>query len=104
MSKAQVKKIIKKYTETLIENGLPVKGTYLFGSHALGKSNKWSDIDVAVVVDENKANFWKKLSLYSKIGLAVDRRLEAHIFSTLDFKNDSDPMVFEIKRTGLRVV
>ena len=103
MSKAKVKKIVKNYAEMLEDNGLTVKAAYLFGSCVSGRAGKWSDIDVAVVVDDSKINFWRKLALYSKIGMAVDRRLVAHVFSVRDFQNDSDPMVFEIKRTGIKL-
>ena len=103
MSKSKAKKIVGKYASALKDGGLSVKSVYLFGSHVSGRANEWSDIDVAIVVNDNKMDFLKNLSLFSKIGLGVDRRLETHVFSVNDFKNDSDPLVFEIKKTGIRV-
>lgn len=103
MSKSEVKKIIQDYKNKLRENGLQFQAVYLFGSHAHGKSDKWSDIDVAVVLKNTKGNYWKNWSAYSRVGLAVDNRLETHIFNINDFQNISDPMVHEIRKTGVKV-
>jgi len=103
MSRVEAKKIIKKYAEKLKEENYPFFAIYLFGSHAKGKSNKWSDIDVAVVSDKLKKQRDLNRFLLWKIRRDVDARIEPHGFTVEDFKENADPMVSEIKKTGVRV-
>lgn len=103
MSKTEIKKIVRQYVKLLKDNELPVRTAYLFGSYAYGKPHRWSDIDVAIVINSEK-NLWKNSATYSRMGLAIDRRLETHLFDTQDFKDDSDPMVYEIRKRGLKIV
>lgn len=104
MDKSQVKKIVKKYAGKLKKENYPFSAIYLFGSYAQNKNNKWSDIDVAVVSDKLKRNWWKNEVLLSHISLDIDSRIEPCGFTVKEFKDNSDPMVYEIKKTGIRVV
>ncbi len=104
MSKTQVKNIAKEYAKKLRAEGYPFFAVYLFGSYAQGKANEWSDIDIAVISDKLKKNWWKNEILLSHLGLDVDLRIEPHGFTVEDFKDEYDPMVYEIKKTGIRIV
>lgn len=104
MSKVQAQKIIKKYAKELKAKNYSFFAIYLFGSYAQGKANKWSDIDVAVVSDKLKKDWWKNEMLLSHLSLDIDTRIEPHGFTVKDFQNECDPMVYEIKKTGIRVV
>jgi predicted nucleotidyltransferase len=104
MSKTEAKTIIKKYTKKLRDNNYPVSSVYLFGSHAKGGAHAESDIDVAVVSNKLKRNREKARFLLWDMRMDVDTRIEPHGFSVADFKNDTDPMVYEIKKTGIKVV
>ena len=104
MSKTNAKKIVKKYADKLKAEKYPFSAIYLFGSRARNRNTKWSDIDVAVVSDKLKRNWWKNEILLSHISLDVDFRIEPHGFTVKDFEDDSDPLVYEIKKTGVRVV
>jgi predicted nucleotidyltransferase len=104
MPEINAKKIVEKYADKLKKEKYPFSAIYLFGSYAQNKNNKWSDIDVAVVSDRLKRNWWKNEILLSHISLDVDPRIEPHGFTVKGFADDSDPMVYEIKRTGVRVV
>jgi predicted nucleotidyltransferase len=104
MSKAQAKKIVKKYSEKLRASHYPLSAIYLYGSYAKGNAGKWSDIDVAVVADRLNTDWWKNEKLLSNISLEVDSRIEPHGFTVKDFADDCDPMVYEIKKTGIRIV
>lgn len=103
MSKKTAKKIVKKYAEKLKENEYPFRAVYLFGSHAQGKAGKWSDIDVAVVSDKLKRNNDKNRLLLWKLRMGVSTKIEPHGFTPEDFKINEDPMVYEIKKTGVRI-
>ena len=104
MSKAEVKKIVKKYAETLKKADYVFSAIYLFGSHAKGKAQKWSDIDVAVVSKKLRRNFDKNRFLLWNLRMNVDNRIEPHGFTPEDFAERLDPMVAEIRKTGIRVV
>ncbi|MDP3057616.1 MAG: nucleotidyltransferase domain-containing protein [bacterium] len=103
MSKAAVKKIVKKYAEKLKEENYPFAAIYLFGSYAKGSQHKWSDIDVAVVSDKMKRNKSANESLLWYIRRDVDSMIEPHGFTVKDFRDNNDPMVYEIKKTGIKI-
>lgn len=103
MSKATAKKIVKKYAEKLEKEDYSFSAIYLFGSHVRNRANNWSDIDVAVVSDKLKRNLDKNSLKLWQVRREIDLRIEPHGFTVEDFKNDTDPMVYEIKKTGIRV-
>jgi|SRR5680860_367206 len=104
MSNTEAKKIVKKYAEKLRERKYPFSAIYLFGSYAKGTSHKWSDIDVAVISDRLKGNRDKDRFLLWHIRRDVDSMIEPHGFTVKDFQDDCDPMVSEIKKTGIKIV
>ncbi len=103
MSKVNARKIVKKYAEKLKEENYPFSAIYLFGSYAKGKARKWSDIDVAVVSDKMKKNRDKGRFLLWQIRRDIDLMIEPHGFTVKDFQDDNDPMVYEIKKTGIKI-
>lgn len=103
MSKIDAKKIVKKYAEKLKKENYPFSAIYLFGSYVKGKAHKWSDIDVAVVSDKMKRNRDKGRFLLWHIRRDVDSMIEPHGFTVKDFQDDNNPMVYEIKKTGVRI-
>ena len=104
MSKIEAKKIVRKYAKKLEENNYPFSAIYLFGSYAQNKNNKWSDIDVAVISDKLRKNNDKNRFLLWDMRLGVDTRIEPHGFTIKDFQDNCDPMVSEIKKTGIRIL
>ncbi|NCP16974.1 nucleotidyltransferase [Candidatus Kuenenbacteria bacterium CG_4_8_14_3_um_filter_39_15] len=103
MSKDSAKKIVKKYVQKLQENNYQCRAVYLFGSTVKGKAHKWSDIDVAVITDKLKKDYEKNRFLLRKLRREIDIRIEPHGFTSEEFENDFDPMVYEIRKTGIRV-
>ncbi len=104
MSKVDAKKIVKKYADKLKKANYPFSAIYLFGSYAKGKAHKWSDIDVAVVSDKMKRNRSENENLLWHIRKDVDSMIEPYGFTVKDFQDDCDPMVYEIKKTGIKIV
>lgn len=104
MSKVEVKKIVKKYAERLKEKKYPFSAVYLFGSYAKNKAHKWSDIDVAIVSNKLKKDWNKNEDILWKYTIGVDSRIEPVGFTIKDFQNERDPMVYEIKKTGIKIV
>lgn len=104
MSKVDAKKIVKKYAEKLKEKNYPFSAVYLFGSYAKNKAHKWSDIDVAVITNKLKKNRDKNENLLWHIRRGVNIMIEPHGFTVKDFQDECDPMVYEIKKTGIKIV
>lgn len=100
----EAKKIVRKYAKVLKSEKYPFSGIYLFGSYAKGTPKKWSDIDVAVVSDKLRRNYWDNHTKLLHLSIRADIRLEIHSFTKEDFKNETDPMVYEIRKTGIKVV
>lgn len=103
-TKNEAKKIVKKYAKELRINKFPFKEIYLFGSFARNKVHKWSDVDVAVISDELKTNWDKKEDLLWHIRRKVNSRIEPIGFTVKDFQDENDPMVYEIKKNGIRII
>lgn len=104
MSKVKIKKIIRKYGENLTKERFSFSNIYLFGSYAKGNYNKESDIDIAIVSDMSAENAEKnRLSLW-KARRNVDYRIEPHFFTEKDFADNSDPLAYEIRKTGIKVI
>ncbi|MFW6315280.1 MAG: nucleotidyltransferase domain-containing protein, partial [Desulfohalobiaceae bacterium] len=49
MDEFKARTIALKYLRKLISLGIPVYRGVIFGSHAQGKANAWSDIDLLVI-------------------------------------------------------
>ncbi|MEK9130336.1 MAG: nucleotidyltransferase domain-containing protein [Patescibacteria group bacterium] len=103
MSNIEIKKIVKKYAQALKAKKYYFSKIYLFGSYAKKNQNKWSDIDVAIISDKLKKHNDKNRFLLWDIRMDVDTRIEPHGFTVQDFQNKYDPMVSEIKKTGIEI-
>ena len=104
MSTNEAKKIVRRYVQKLRDNDFKLRAVYLFGSHAYGRPNKWSDIDVAVVFDQKKNSLDKDRHSLWNLRMGVDMRIEPHGFLASDFYSGIDPMSCEVKKMGIRVV
>lgn len=103
MSNTDTMKIVKKYAEKLEREKYPFKAIYLFGSFSNGKAGKYSDIDVAVVSNKLKKNWNLNEDMLWKYTIDVDPRIEPIGFTEEEFKDDGNPMVYEIKKKGIRI-
>ena len=100
----KVKKQIDKYIGILKADNLPIKKVILFGSFAKGSQREWSDIDLCVISPKfNDA--WKSLDyLWSKrIIFDINYTIEPIGFSPKDFQDKYDPIINEIKSTGIEI-
>ena len=73
---------------------------YLFGSYANGSFNEWSDIDLAVIVDDTDSHSRDIFSL----GKEYDIRFDALGFRITDFKHSLLPIIPEIKENGIQII
>lgn len=99
-----IKNTVKNYAYKLIEEKYPFSSIYVFGSYAKGKPRKFSDIDIAVISDKLKRNWNKNEALLWRYARKVDTRIEPIGFTREEFKKGSSPIIYEIKKTGVRIV
>jgi predicted nucleotidyltransferase len=77
-NKIPFEELLKIITDSILESigKSHVKNIYLFGSHAYGKPNKYSDIDLCVVIADriNKSKAYLNISrvLNNKIIVSID--------------------------------
>lgn len=97
---ALITSIVNRFLDKLDEIGINIEAAYLYGSYVKGKQHKWSDIDVALISsDFDKDRFDERVRL-TMIASEIDDRIEPVPFRPDDFI-DEDPLVWEIKKTGI---
>ncbi|MBT3368882.1 MAG: nucleotidyltransferase domain-containing protein [Nitrospina sp.] len=99
----QIRDIIVKYIRALEEQHIHVKRAFLFGSHAHGKANEWSDIDVALVSDAFVGDRFDDRSKIRRITLSVSSDLSPLPFRPEDFVPEN-PFVKEILEKGVSIL
>ena len=105
-TRRQITTLIRRYVASLEARGIPIERVILFGSHASGHPEEWSDIDIAVI--SPKFDTLSLLERYEQLGLAK-RDLHAPLdvvgFSSTQVA-DCEPESFlaEILRTGVEVL
>jgi predicted nucleotidyltransferase len=85
-----------------IKKDLQLEAVYLYGSYAKGKARSWSDIDIAVVARNIQTDIFDERVRLLTLAAEIDDRLEPHPFRLENF-DETDPIVHEILRTGIRV-
>ena len=90
---------IKTFGEQL-KKVYKVNHVYLYGSYALGTQDEWSDLDIAVVLDEPESHSREIFSL----GKDFDPDIEAFGFTRKDFDQSLLPIIPEIKQNGIQII
>lgn len=104
-SRRQITILIRRYVAALEGRGIPVERVILFGSHASGHPDEWSDIDIAVISPQ--FDTLSLLERYEQLGLA-NRDLHAPLdivgFSPSQVAQcEPESFLAEILRTGVEV-
>lgn len=81
----------------IVRQHLPVCDVLLYGSYATGRPGRYSDIDVAIVVDEYTGDLFAMKARLFRLRREIDVRIEP-----LLIERNHDPAGFldEIKRAG----
>lgn len=98
----KAKKIVKKYVDHLEGKGFEIQEAFIFGSYGRGNFHEGSDIDVAIISDEFEKDWDNKERFLWHQTIDVDPRLEPVGFTKKNFV-DENPLVWEIKKHGIRV-
>ncbi|MGC8554068.1 MAG: nucleotidyltransferase domain-containing protein [Candidatus Acidulodesulfobacterium sp.] len=99
-----VNNLIIKYIEILKKNKINPVEVYLYGSYAKGTANKWSDIDIAIVVKKFIAGLdnYDFDILLTRLRRNISLDIEPHSFLEKDF-NETYPPALEILKTGKKI-
>jgi predicted nucleotidyltransferase len=102
-SKDEAIAVIGAFLES-IRQELPIERAYLFGSYATGRNGDYSDIDLAIVTpilnDENSLAINQKIF---RRAMRYNLDLEPICFSLEEFEKEEQPIVLDIKRTGIAI-
>ena len=93
---------VKQYKQLVDSSNLlkDIEQVYLFGSFVKGTPNKYSDIDVAFVVNSIEGDFFDIIPPIHRLTEKVDFRIEPHVVAR---DTDYAGFIDEIQRTGILV-
>ena len=97
--------VVKQYLQTLIEQGIPVYQGIIFGSHASGQADIWSDIDLLVIsprFDNERKR--EDINLLWRMAARTDSRIEPIPVGQRQFDEDDSSAIIEIARREGEVV
>jgi len=97
--------IIKKYISELKKNGLEISKVFLYGSHAYGKPNKDSDIDLVIISPQFDNSDREKYSAILWLATEVVDYLIEPIGVGEKFFNSNEfsPLLDLVKAKGLEI-
>lgn len=75
MDKKYAINISKKFSKE-VKNLFPIEKIVLFGSFARGTNHKWSDIDLAIVVNNYEYDYFKTYRKLGDVTFKLDARIE----------------------------
>ena len=105
-TRRQITTLIRRYIAALEARGIPVERVILFGSHASGHVDEWSDIDIAVI--SPRFDTLSLLERYEQLGLAncgLHAPLDVVGFSSTQVAGcEPESFLAEILRTGVDVL
>lgn len=96
----QVMENVRLFLAKLHNAGIHATNAYLFGSFSTGRTDRWSDIDVAVVSPQLSGNRSEELVRLAEMAIRIDDRFVAMPFSPEAFAS-GDLLVREIIRHGV---
>jgi hypothetical protein len=90
---------LKNKTKDILEKHDEIKLAYLFGSYALNRQNKFSDIDIGLVLDKS----FKSDHLYfAEIASKIEKKFNYTIEVDIKILNDLPPrFLFEVINHGI---
>ena len=94
-----VLKSVRNYLKAVQTEGIAVRFGIIFGSHATGRSDRWSDIDVLVVSPRFDAPRNRRdIDLLWRLAAKSDSRIEPIPCGERQWEEDSSSAIVEIAR------
>jgi len=94
---------IRLFLDKLRDQGIVISKAYLFGSFVTGKTDQWSDIDLAIVSPQIGPDRFEERVRLTELAVSVDERLEPLPFHPDSFGED-DPFIRKIIHEGLPIL
>jgi predicted nucleotidyltransferase len=101
-SNSEIEKILKHFLNE-VQQKYQIVSAYLYGSFARGTSNKWSDIDVAIISPDFSDDLFEERLKLMKLAASIDDRIEPKPFKKGLF-DPNDPLVDEIRKNGIQLL
>lgn len=98
-----IMKIVKRYLNQIRKSGIKIDAAYLYGSYAKGASKEYSDIDIAIISSDFSGNRINDWDIVMPLAWDIDVRIEPIPFTPEKFAQDWHPLVYEIKKTGIKI-
>lgn len=98
MDKEQAIELARKY-KSMLENHIDFKAVYLFGSYSKGTNSENSDIDIAVIVNEYKEDYFEDTPLLWKLKRKISNLIEPVLLT----EDSSNPLYADILSTGILI-
>ena len=95
-----LKKVVTLFLEE-VQKKYNIDAAYLYGSFAKGTSNKWSDIDIAIISHDFSDDLFEERLNLMQMAASIDDRIEPKPFKTESF-DCNDPLVDEIQKHGIQ--
>ena len=96
---------VRNYLRNLVNHGLTTPFAVVFGSHATGRADQWSDIDVLVVSPRFDAMRSRKdIGLLWRVAAHTDSRLEPIACGERQWREDRVSPIVEIARREGQVI
>jgi predicted nucleotidyltransferase len=93
---------LRRFTAAVEELGIRLEAAYLFGSHATGTANEYSDFDVALVSGDFERGSMDQWIRIMRLCRTIDSRLEPVLYRPEEFR-DEEPLAWQIKTSGHRL-
>jgi predicted nucleotidyltransferase len=100
--KDSLNKVITSFLDE-IQKKFSIDNAYLYGSFAKGTSNKWSDIDIAIISSDFSDDLFDDRLALMRLAATIDDRIEPRPFRRNLF-NRNDPLADEIQKNGIRLI
>ncbi|HAN10220.1 MAG TPA: nucleotidyltransferase [Clostridiales bacterium] len=84
----QIIELVKRYKDEIMNKDHEIDSIYIFGSYVKASYHEFSDIDVAIVINDKNADVHKKTLEYMMYVWDIDTRIEPHIFIKDDLKEN----------------
>ncbi len=91
--------VVRQYLHALAQAGIHARNAVLFGSHAKGTANEWSDIDLVVIAPELEPPARRELvNKLWELRATTDSRVEPIACGPCEWETDQSRPILEIAR------
>lgn len=98
MDKKLAIEIAQRY-KSLVAQHLPLKALYLFGSYSKGGYTDESDIDIAVILNSRKDNYFEETPILWRLGRKVSYLIEPVLLT----EDPCNPLYSDVTKSGILI-